>query len=169
MKREEIIAALDGIKNMTSVVSIHSMLEMLEKIEPEVRVEKVFGFGQEIADALLNKIERVLDYNSDDLVDTGSAEFDISYNNQLELRSASINVYDTMEHITACIDEFIVAPEVEAEAEKEVVEDMTFAREEDDTLNEAWSFPRGEDESPYEINDNVFFEGAGGTIDNEMS
>ena len=146
MKREELIAQLEGAKTLSSQVDIDKVIELLGQIEPEVRVEKVFGFGQEIADVLLNKIERVLDYNSDDLVDTGSAEFDISYNNQLELRSASINVYDTMEHITACIDEFIVAPEEEADDEKEVVEDMTFAREEDATLNEAWSFPRGEDD-----------------------
>jgi len=146
MKKENLIAQLEGAKTLSSQVDIDKVIELLGQIEPEVRVEKVFGFGQEIADVLLNKIERVLDYNSDDLVDTGSAEFDISYNNQLELRSASINVYDTMQHITACIDEFVSVPEEEEEAEKEVVEDMTFAREEDATLNEAWSFPRGEDD-----------------------
>ena len=129
MKREEIIAALDGIKNMTSVVSIHSMLEMLEKMEPEVRIEKVFGITQELADNIASRIESCLDNNSDDLVDTDSAEFELNYNNQIELRSACINVYDTMNHITACIDGFVVE-------EEEEEEDMTFAREEDDRLND---------------------------------
>ena len=196
MKKEEIVAALDGIKNMTSVVSIHSILEMLEKMEPEVRVEKVLGFSQEVADELFNRIEKSLDYNSDDLVDTESATFEISYNNQIELSSANINVYDTMKHIEACLDEFVMEAEeeVEDEVEAELMgfegqadeEDMTFSREEDDTLNEA----------PYEINDHVFIEraddngevevegpfrnspdrwgtpasiNAGGTMDNEMS
>ena len=153
MKKEQLIAQLEGVKVLSTQVDIDKVIELLGQIEPEVRVEKVFGFGQEIADVLLNKIERVLDYNSDDLVDTGSAEFDISYSNQLELRSASINVYDTMEHITACIDEFIVAPEEEEEDEAE---------------------------APYEIDDHVFIERADDngdaiileldrTLDNEMS
>jgi hypothetical protein len=164
MKKEEIVAALDGIKNMTSVVSIHSMLEMLEKMEPEVRVEKVFGITQELADKIAGRIERCIDNNSDNLVELDSACFELSYQNQIELTDVNVNVYDIMNHITACIDEFVVE-----EDEEEAEEDMTFAREEDDTLNEAWSFPRGEDEAPYEINDNVFIEGAGGTMDNEMS
>jgi hypothetical protein len=160
MKKEEIVAALDGIKNMTSVVSIHSILEMLEKMEPEVRIEKVLGFSQEVADELFNRIEKSLDYNADDLVDTDSACFELYYNNQIELSSASINVYDTMKHIEACLDEFVM----EAEEEVEDDEDMTFSREEDDTLNEA----------PYEINDNVFIEtcdssGFEEILDNEMS
>ena len=194
MKKEEIVAALDGIKNMTSVVSIHSILEMLEKMEPEVRIEKVLGFSQEVADELFNRIEKALDYNADDLVDTDSATFELSYNNQIELSSANINVYDTMKHIEACLDEFVMEVEDDAvEAElmgfegQEDEEDMTFSREEDDTLNEA----------PYEINDHVFIEraddngeaevegpfpfsppdqwgspasiNAGGTLDNEMS
>jgi hypothetical protein len=112
MKKEEIVAALDGIKNMTSVVSIHSMLEMLEKMEPEVRIEKVFGITQELADKIASRIESCLDNNSDDLVDTDSAEFELNYNNQIELRSACINVYDTMNHVTACIDDFVVEEDV---------------------------------------------------------
>ena len=152
MKKEEIVAALDGIKNMTSVVSIHSMLEMLEKMEPEVRIEKVLGFSQEVADEVFNRIEKALDYNADDLVDTDSATFELSYNNQIELSSANINVYDTMKHIEACLDEFVM------EAEDDAVEDMTFSREEDD-----YDDPNGGH------NGRVFIEGAGGTLDNEMS
>ena len=166
MKKEEIVAALDGIKNMTSVVSIHSMLEMLEKMEPEVRVEKVLGFTQEVADEVFNRIEKALDYNSDDLVDLQSAEFELSYNNQIELSSASINVYDTMKHIEACLDEFVFEAETEEEGEIDIVElergeveeDMTFSREEDD-----YDDPNGGH------NGRVFIEGAGGTMDNEIS
>ena len=172
MKKEEIVAALDGIKNMTSVVSIHSMLEMLEKMEPEVRIEKVLGFTQEVADEVFNRIEKALDYNSDDLVDLQSAEFELSYNNQIELSSASINVYDTMKHIEACLDEFVFEAETEEEGEIDIVElergeveeDMTFSREEDDTLNDA-PFPLSPPDqwgSPASIN-------SGGTMYNEIS
>jgi len=145
MKREELIAQLEGAKTLSSQVDIDKVIELLGQIEPEVRVEKVFGITQELADNIASRIESCLDNNSDDLVDTDSAEFELSYSNQIELRSACINVYDTMSHITACIDKFVVEEDAEDE-EANAAEDMTFAREEDATLNEAWSFPRGEDD-----------------------
>jgi len=131
MKREELIAQLEGAKTLSSQVDIDKVIELLGQIEPEVRIEKVFGITQELADKIANRIESCLDNNSDDLVDIDSAEFELNYNNQIELRSACINVYDTMNHVTACIDDFVVEEE---EAEEE--EDMTFAREEDDRLND---------------------------------
>jgi hypothetical protein len=49
-----------------------------------------------------------LDYNSlNDLVDCDSAEFEINYDNRVELINASVNVSGIIEHVTACLDEFI--------------------------------------------------------------
>jgi hypothetical protein len=157
MKREELIAQLEGAKTLSSQVDIDKVIELLGQIEPEVRVEKVVGMSPELADKLFEKIERALDYNSDDLVDKDSAEFSLSYDSRIELDRVDIDVRGVMEHVDAVFEDFIIPPVLEAEevkeedeatdeAEKEVVEDMTFAREEDATLNEAWSFPRGEDD-----------------------
>jgi len=131
MKKETLITQLEGAMALSSQVDIIKVIALLEQLEPEVRIEKVFGITQELADKIANRIESCLDNNSDDLVDIDSAEFELNYNNQIELRSACINVYDTMNHVTACIDDFVVEEE---EAEEE--EDMTFAREEDDRLND---------------------------------
>jgi hypothetical protein len=164
MKKEEIVAALDGIKNMTPVISIHSVLEMLEKMEPEVRIEKVLGCSQDLADELFNRIEKALDYNADGLVDTDSAEFELSYSNQIELRSASINVYDTMKHIEACLAEFVV----EAEAE----EDMTFSRDEEYDYDDPNGGHNGRvfiDSRPPSSPEALNGHRLGGTLDNEMS
>jgi hypothetical protein len=116
MKKETLITQLEGAMALSSQVDIIKVIALLEQLEPEVRIEKVFGITQLLADKIANKIESCLDNNSDDLVDTDTAEFELSYNNQIELRSACINVYDTMSHITACIDEFV-------EEEEEVEED----------------------------------------------
>ena len=113
MKKETLITQLEGAMALSSQVDIIKVIALLEQLEPEVRIEKVFGITQELADKIASRIESCLDNNSDDLVDTDSAEFELSYNNQIELRSACINMYYTMSHITACIDEFVAAEEEE--------------------------------------------------------
>jgi hypothetical protein len=117
MKKSELIAKLEGAKELTPVVSIDLVLAALGMLEPEVKVEKVFGMSQELAEEIASKIERCLDNNASDLVDTDSAEFSINYDNRIELDCAQINVYDTMEHINACLEEFVVDEE-EEEAEE---------------------------------------------------
>ena len=113
MKKSELIAKLESGKELTSVVSIDVILTALRDLEPEIKVEKVFGMSQELADEISAKIERCLDNNASDLVDTDSASFSINYNNTIELDEACIDTYSTMEHINACLDEFVVEEEEE--------------------------------------------------------
>ena len=108
MTKAEVIAALEGIKDMTPVISIHSMLEMLNKIEPEVTKTKVFGINQDVLDAISNDIENCLDRRSSDLVDNETAEFEISYGNRLELSSAEVRLDVIMEHVNACLEKFLM-------------------------------------------------------------
>ena len=117
MKKSELIAKLEGAKELTPVVSIDLVLTALGMLEPEVKVEKVFGMSQELAEEIASKIERCLDNNASDLVDTDSAEFSLNYSNTIELDCAQINVYDTMDHINACLEQFVVEEE-EEEAEE---------------------------------------------------
>ena len=117
MKKSELIAKLEGAKELTPVVSIDLVLVSLAMLEPEVKVEKVFGMSQELAEEIASKIERCLDNNASDLVDTDSAEFSLNYSNTIELDCAQINVYDTMDHINACLEQFVVEEE-EEEAEE---------------------------------------------------
>ena len=117
MKKSELIAKLEGAKELTPVVSIDLVLAALGMLEPEVKVEKVFGMSQELAEEIASKIERCLDNNASDLVDTDSAEFSLNYSNTIELDCAQINVYDTMDHINACLGQFVVEEE-EEEAEE---------------------------------------------------
>jgi len=107
MKKEELLEKLEVAKEVTSVVSIDliiSALNELEETQPKIKT----GITQELADKIADAIERTLDYNCDDLVDKDNITFEITYGNQIEVDEAQINVGETMEHITAVLDGFIV-------------------------------------------------------------
>ena len=105
MKKEELLAKLQGCKEYTNTVSIDFVLAALGMLEtPKAKS----GITQELADEIANRIERCLDRNCDDLVDKDGITFEIVYGNQLEVDEAQIDVSETMEHITACLEEFVV-------------------------------------------------------------
>ena len=114
MKKEEIANRLEALKMFTSTVDIDKVISLINQIEPETKI----GLTQELADEIANKIERTLDYNASDLVDKDNAEFSIGYGNVVELEDCQINVYDTMDHITACLSEFVVEEDDEVEPEQ---------------------------------------------------
>jgi len=72
-----------------------------------LETEKKGGLTQALAEEIANKIERILDNNQSDLVDRDSAEFEINYNNQVELNSVDVNVSEIMDHVQAGLEEFI--------------------------------------------------------------
>ena len=115
MKKEQLVAQLEAAKALTSVVSIDNVIALIQQLDPEVRIEKVLGMSQELAEEIANKIERCLDYNSNGLVDLDSAEFELDYNNRIELNSVEVNVSDIMEHVTAALDSFVVEEDDEEE------------------------------------------------------
>ena len=104
MKKEQLIAQLEGVKVLSTQVDIDKVIALIQQLESE----KKAGLTQELAEEIADRIERSIDYNAlNDLVDCDSAEFEISYDNRLELSRADVNVSGIMEHVTACLDEFI--------------------------------------------------------------
>jgi len=117
MKKSELIAKLEGAKELTSVVSIDLVLAALGMLEEE-KAPKGPVFNDEFIERLSEEIESALDYNSGDLVDTDTAEFSISYDNRVELERVEINVRDVMEHVTAKLQLVLEAFELEAADEE---------------------------------------------------
>ena len=115
MKKSVLIAKLEGAKELTTVVSIDLVLAALGMLEDEVKVEKVFGISQALADDIANKIERTLDRNASDLVDRDSAEFSLNYDNRIELDNADVDVSEIMDHVTTCLEEFVVEEDEDKE------------------------------------------------------
>jgi hypothetical protein len=121
MKKSELIAKLEGAKELTSVVSIDLVLAALGMLEEE-KAPKGPVFNEELIERLSEEIESALDYNSRDCVDLDTAEFSLSYNNQIELECVELNVREVMEHVTAKMMLVLEAFELEAadeEAEEE--------------------------------------------------
>ena len=120
MKKADLIAQLEGAKALTSVVSIDNVIALIQQLDPEVRVEKVLGMSQELAEDIANKIERCLDYNSGRLVDVGTAEFELTYNNEIVLADVDVNVSEIMEHVTETLDSFVVEEDPEEDIEAQI-------------------------------------------------
>jgi hypothetical protein len=112
MKKSELIAKLEGAKELTSVVSIDLVLAALGMLEDEA--PKATTLSRELIDELSKRIERCLDHNCDDLVDKENITFDINYGNVIEVDEACIDVYETMDHINAILEEFESEPEIDS-------------------------------------------------------
>ena len=108
MKKETLIAELEAAKALTSVVSIDNIIALIQGLD----LTKMPLFTQELVDDICNRIELCLDNNSDDLIDEDSIEFTIGYGNVIEVDSAQIDTYKTMQHISAVLDEFVDEDEV---------------------------------------------------------
>ena len=117
MKKADLIAQLEGAKALTSVVSIDNVIALIQGLDPEVRIEKVLGMSAELAEDIAMKIERRLDSYNNDLARLDSAEFELSYNNQIELTSVEIDTNELMEHITATLEEFVIEEDEEDETD----------------------------------------------------
>jgi hypothetical protein len=103
MKKEQLIAQLEGAKVLSTQVDIDKVIALIQQLESE----KKGGLTQRLADQIAGRIERTLDDNSDNFVDLDSAEFDLNFNNRIELTSADVLVDDIMHNITDCLDEFV--------------------------------------------------------------
>jgi hypothetical protein len=101
MKKETLVNQLEAAKSLSSQVDIDKVVELIKQLEtPSL-------FTQELADEIANKIERCLDNNSDGLVDLDSAEFELNYDNRIELNRVDVCVSEIMEHIVAVMDDFV--------------------------------------------------------------
>jgi hypothetical protein len=103
MKKVELVAQLETIKKLSSQVDIDKVIELINGLDDTNTVTKL---SEELIEEISGRIERVLDYNSSDLVDKENAEFSIGYGNIIELDDCQINVYDTMDHINSVLKEY---------------------------------------------------------------
>jgi gamma-glutamyl phosphate reductase len=103
MKKAELIAQLEGVKVLSTQVDIDKVIALIQQLE----TEKKGGLTQALAEEIANKIERILDNNSRDLVDIDSAEFEMNYDNRVELSCVDVNVSEIMDHVQAGLEEFI--------------------------------------------------------------
>lgn len=126
MKKKELIEQLNAAKTLTSTVDIDKMITLINQIEAPTTL------NAELANEITNRIERALDHNCDDLVDKSSAEFDLDYDNRIQLTRVDVDVYSIMECVTAIVDEYIEPEDDEEDLQVEAYNENSV--EEDDPL-----------------------------------
>ena len=117
MKKENLIAQLEGAKALSSQVDIDKVIELIQQLEAEQKQVKVFGITEDLAATIGDKIQRALDYNSDTLIDKDSACFEINYDNRVELTEVNIDIYEIMSHVEAVVAEFVLEEDEEEETD----------------------------------------------------
>jgi hypothetical protein len=118
MKKEQLIAQLEGAKVLSTQVDIDKVIALIQQLESE----KKGGLTQRLADQIAGRIERTLDDNSDNFVDLESAEFELNFNNRIELTSAPVLVDEIMRDVTDCLDEFVTEEDCDDVDETESAE-----------------------------------------------
>ena len=127
MKKEQLIAQLEGAKVLSTQVDIDKVIALIQQLE----TEKKGGLTQELAEEIANRIESALDQNSSDLVDCDSAEFELNYDNRIELNCADVNVSEIMDHVCSCLNRFVTEEEEEAFVQAILAADSNEADEEE--------------------------------------
>ena len=114
MKKSELIAKLEGAKELTSVVSIDLVLAALGMLEDEA--PKGFSLKGAQFELLMDKIQEAVD-NMDrrDLVDKSSAEFELDWNNCISLNDVDIDTSYIYNEIRESLEELVEADEEEEE------------------------------------------------------
>lgn len=116
MKKKELIEQLETAKTLSSTVDIDKVIALIKQIETPTTI------SAELGNEMVTRIERALDYNNNScrLVDLDSAEFELNYNNTIELVSVDVEIVSIMEHVTTIIDEY-----VELEDDDDIEENST--------------------------------------------
>lgn len=115
MKKENLIEQLNAAKSLSSTVDIDKVIELINQITPETKT----GITQELADEISRKFENVLDRNSDRLVEVDSAEFELNYDNRIELSRVEVDTCGIVRHIEDVLEGFIIFYEEDEESENE--------------------------------------------------
>ena len=92
MKKESLVAQLEAAKALTSVVSIDNVIALIQQLEPEQVETKTFLLNEESFDKVMDIVDKAVNnLRTRDLVDFEDAEFELNYNNQVELTDVRVD------------------------------------------------------------------------------
>ena len=123
MKKIELIAKLEGAKELTSVVSIDLVLTALSMLEDEA--PKGFSLKGSQFEMLMDKIQQAVD-NMDrrELVDRSSAEFELDWNNCISLNDVEVDFDYVYNSIREELEELVDFTDDEEETEEGTLRDI---------------------------------------------
>jgi hypothetical protein len=93
MKKAELIAKLEVVKDHSPVVSIDKVIELIQQLEETKIVTRTeFRLTNTMFERIMDTvIDAVDDLRNTQIADIDSAEFELSYNNQIELTNVDID------------------------------------------------------------------------------
>ena len=92
MKKESLVAQLEAAKALTSVVSIDNVIALIQQLEPEQVESKTFLLNEQSFDKVMDIVDKAVNnLRTRDLVDFDDAEFELNYNNQVELTDVRVD------------------------------------------------------------------------------
>ena len=92
MKKESLVAQLEAAKALTSVVSIDNVIALIQQLEPEQVESKTFLLNEKSFDKVMDIVDNaVSSLRTRDIVDFDAAEFELNWNNTIELTDVRID------------------------------------------------------------------------------
>ena len=105
MKKESLVAQLEAVKTLTSVVSIDNIIALIQKLEPEQVESKTFLLNEESFDKVMNIVEKaVCNLDERALVDFDDAEFELDYNNTVRLTDVRVDTDNIIDEIRSALE-----------------------------------------------------------------
>ena len=120
MKKESLVAQLEAAKALTSVVSIDNVIALIQQLEPEQVETKTFLLNEESFDKVMDIVDKAVNnLRTRDLVDFDDAEFELNYNNQVELTDVRIDTDRIIDEIRESMENIFEETTNEDEAGEE--------------------------------------------------
>lgn len=105
MTKESLVAQLEAVKTLTSVVSIDNIIALIRKLEPEQVESKTFLLNEKSFDKVMDIIDdAVNNLHTRDLVDFDDAEFELNYNNTVELTDVRVDTDNIINNIREALE-----------------------------------------------------------------
>jgi hypothetical protein len=92
MKKAELVAQLEGAKALTSVVSIDNVIALIQQLEEAQAVKTESRITAKLFDKIVDTVEDAISgMRSSHAVDLSSAEFELDWNNCINLTDISLD------------------------------------------------------------------------------
>ena len=127
MKKESLVAQLEAAKALTSVVSIDNVIALIRQLEPEQVESKTFLLNEKSFDKVMDIVDNVVsNLRTRDLVDFDDAEFELNYNNTVELTDVRVDTDNIINNIREALENIFeeTADEDEEDGEEGTLTDI---------------------------------------------
>ena len=105
MKKAELVAQLEAAKALTSVVSIDNVIALIQQLEAEQVESKTFLLNEKSFDKVMDIVDNVVsNLRTRDLVDFDNAEFELNYNNTIELTDVPVDTDSIINDIREALE-----------------------------------------------------------------